>query len=143
MTDVELGQLKKKLLEKRAELEVLLRERSGIEIEQAADPLDQTLGAAQRELEVTTLDRLAEQWRAVAAALKRIEAGDYGICLRCEDDISVKRLKAVPWAPLCLACQERAERDVAEGDAFALPLEWSEGREAVALRAVSRMDEAA
>jgi DnaK suppressor protein len=39
--------------------------------------------------------------------------GTYGICLCCEDPISVKRLQAVPWAELCLGCQERSDRAAA------------------------------
>lgn len=42
--------------------------------------------------------------RAIAAALKRIDAGDYGACVACGDDISVERLDAVPHAPRCRRC---------------------------------------
>jgi len=40
----------------------------------------------------------------VAAALKRIESGDYGYCLNCDEEIAVKRLEIDPAAPLCLDC---------------------------------------
>ena len=35
----------------------------------------------------------------------------YGTCEDCEGEISMKRLKAVPWALRCIPCQERIERD--------------------------------
>lgn len=40
----------------------------------------------------------------IDAALKRIDAGEYGICLRCGGDIAPARLAAVPEAALCRAC---------------------------------------
>ena len=35
----------------------------------------------------------------------------YGLCLRCEEEINLKRLVAVPWAAYCLKCQETADRN--------------------------------
>jgi DnaK suppressor protein len=42
----------------------------------------------------------------VRAALGRIAANTFGICLDCEEEISLKRLMAVPWTPSCIGCQE-------------------------------------
>jgi len=46
-------------------------------------------------------------------ALVRLKRGEYGICVRCEEDINEKRLNAVPWATLCLGCQSAAETESA------------------------------
>jgi RNA polymerase-binding transcription factor DksA len=46
---------------------------------------------------------LAELKR-IDAALGRVEAGTYGICLKCEEPISDARLEAVPDAALCKNC---------------------------------------
>ncbi len=43
----------------------------------------------------------------IRQALTRLEAGKYGVCL-CGDDISEKRLKAIPWAVDCIDCAEAA-----------------------------------
>jgi len=48
------------------------------------------------------------QLRLVEEALDRLDAGDYGICLACEEPIAEKRLRALPWARYCVACQELA-----------------------------------
>ena len=40
-----------------------------------------------------------------------MDRGEYGECLRCSEDINEKRLMAVPWATLCIQCQEDAERE--------------------------------
>jgi DnaK suppressor protein len=43
----------------------------------------------------------------VNEAIERLDAGDYGICHACEEPISEKRLKVLPWAKYCVPCQER------------------------------------
>lgn len=43
-------------------------------------------------------------------ALARIQNQTYGICAECGDDISEKRLKALPFASLCIQCAQSAER---------------------------------
>ena len=48
--------------------------------------------------------------RNVRRALRDIEGGSFGVCLHCEEDISPKRLAAVPWTPFCMQCQEIAGR---------------------------------
>jgi DnaK suppressor protein len=42
----------------------------------------------------------------VEEALDRLDAGDYGICLSCEEPIAEKRLRALPWARYCVTCQD-------------------------------------
>jgi DnaK suppressor protein len=44
--------------------------------------------------------------RETRAALRRVDEGTYGICQECEEPINPRRLAAVPWASLCLRCQE-------------------------------------
>ena len=46
------------------------------------------------------------QLRLVEEALDRLDAGDYGICLACDEPIAEKRLRALPWARYCVKCQE-------------------------------------
>lgn len=41
---------------------------------------------------------------AVAAALRRIEEGEYGYCLRCGEDIAPDRLEHSPTVATCIAC---------------------------------------
>ncbi|HTP34203.1 MAG TPA: TraR/DksA C4-type zinc finger protein [Candidatus Acidoferrales bacterium] len=47
-----------------------------------------------------------EQLRMVEEALDRLDSGDYGICVSCEEPIAPKRLNAIPWARYCVTCQE-------------------------------------
>ena len=55
-------------------------------------------------LHLNSLDYL--QLRMVDEALDRLDSGDYGICLACEEPIPAKRLRAIPWARYCIPCQE-------------------------------------
>jgi len=46
----------------------------------------------------------------VADALKKLEEGVYGICEGCKLPIAKTRLKAIPYARLCVKCQEKKEK---------------------------------
>jgi len=43
-------------------------------------------------------------------AIKKIEEGTFGICEECKSVITKTRLKAVPFARLCVKCQEKKEK---------------------------------
>jgi len=45
-------------------------------------------------------------------ALDRMDAGDYGVCLACDEPIAEKRLLALPWARYCVSCQDNAGFDL-------------------------------
>ena len=116
MTKTELNKYKAQLEAKQAELSGGLRNREGIAIEKTADALDEVQLAGERELAIRNLDREASLLRQVRLALARFTDGSYGVCLHCEEDISPKRLNAVPWASYCLPCQEAADRHEFEAD---------------------------
>lgn len=50
--------------------------------------------------------------REIDFALRRIQDGSFGSCDECGDDIHPERLQAMPFAKLCLDCQEVRERTV-------------------------------
>ena len=117
MTKSELSRYRNMLEIKQAELVQLVRNRDGIAIQKSADALDEVQHATERELAIRSLDRDSNLLRSVRAALRRNDDGSFGVCLHCEEDISPKRLAAVPWAPFCIRCQEiadRCQRDVAD-----------------------------
>jgi DnaK suppressor protein len=116
MTKQELSKFKKILEVKRDELEQVVRKRDAITIEKSADALDEVQHAAERELAIRNLDRESHLLRNVRSALRRIDDGSFGICVHCEEEISPKRLNAVPWTALCIQCQEQADRNREEGN---------------------------
>ncbi|MEO8025331.1 MAG: TraR/DksA family transcriptional regulator [Bryobacteraceae bacterium] len=116
MTKTEVNKYQKILQTKQAELEMMVRNRDGIAIEKSPDALDEVQHAAERELAIRNLDRDSNLLRNVRGALRRIDDGSFGTCLHCEEDISPKRLAAVPWTPYCIQCQEMADRNQEAGE---------------------------
>ena len=114
MTKTEINRLRKVLEARQSELARVLRNRDGIAIEKSPDALDEVQHAAERELAIRNLDRESHLLRHVKGALRRINDGSYGTCLHCEEDISPRRLEAVPWAAYCIRCQELADRNAEE-----------------------------
>jgi DnaK suppressor protein len=51
-------------------------------------------------------ERVLEQ---INQALARMADGTYGRCERCHDEIDFARLKAIPYATLCMSCQKVIE----------------------------------
>jgi DnaK suppressor protein len=124
MTHDELTRFHTALNEKQAELAQALRRRDGITIERAPDSLDQVQLAAERDLATRGLERETALLHNVRSALDRIADGSYGTCMECEEEIRPKRLQAMPWATLCIACQEHADRkDGSRGGRHELLLE--------------------
>ncbi len=110
MTKIELNKYRNVLEAQQAELAQLVHNRDGIAIEKTPDALDEVQLATERELAIRNLDRESHLLRNVRGALRRFDEGSFGVCLHCEEDISPKRLAAVPWTPFCIACQEIFDR---------------------------------
>jgi DnaK suppressor protein len=110
-TPAELAGVQEILERKAAELVHVLRKRDGIAIEKSADQMDEIQYASERDLAIRNVDRESRLLRQVKAALQRLHDGTFGTCLDCESAISPRRLAAVPWAPLCIQCQESADRN--------------------------------
>ena len=85
--------------------------RNAIAIENTADTMDEVRLAEERDLATRLLERDFADIRLVDAALTRIKDGTYGICLRCDETISLNRLGVMPHAAYCVSCQEAVERD--------------------------------
>lgn len=111
MTKNELMGFRNALGLKETEWANAIRNRETILIETNSDVLDQILHARERELELGRLERESILLRDVRAALQRIDAEMFGFCLKCEGEISPRRLAAVPWAPFCINCQQTADNE--------------------------------
>ena len=72
--------------------------------DQATDNFDRefTLGLASTEQKLLNL---------VESALRRIEDKTYGLCEACGKSIPQKRLLAMPYASMCIKCQELEEKE--------------------------------
>ena len=78
-------------------------------VEKTEDEGDLALISHNKELLYSLLETDFRRLQAIEDALKRIEREEYGVCVRCNEDINEKRLIAVPWTSMCIECQEAAE----------------------------------
>jgi DnaK suppressor protein len=69
------------------------------------DFVDQASDDNEVHVNIRLLQTDAKLLRAIESALSRIDDGSYGVCSMCGENISVARLKAVPWTSLCIACK--------------------------------------
>ena len=57
-----------------------------------------------------TLKRRKAKLRDIDIALQRIEDGEYGLCLKCDEPINPKRLEVDPTASFCIDCAHQHEQ---------------------------------
>ncbi len=80
-------------------------ERAPVELDQQAVGRLSRMDALQvQAMALETSRRRAVELRRIAAALARIDEGDYGTCLECGEKIALRRLELAPAAPLCIGC---------------------------------------
>jgi DnaK suppressor protein len=111
MTTLELNEFSRILDNRRSELQTRGRSRDVLSVESTPDELDRIQQASDHDFEVGNLQRSQSQLREVQGAIRRIRDGVFGICAECEEEIGPKRLRALPWAPRCIACQEAEDLD--------------------------------
>ena len=82
--------------------------RKPVELDQTTQGRLSRMDALQvQEMAMEQERRRSTEGRRIEAALLRIEAGDFGYCASCGNDIELKRLANDPAVPLCLACAQR------------------------------------
>lgn len=75
------------------------------------DDLEHSDADIQGDIELALLQMKAEMLIRIDEALVRLDAGQYGSCRECESGISERRLRALPFAVRCQACEERCEQE--------------------------------
>ena len=71
---------------------------------------DMAADTYERELSLNMASTEQEVLYQIDDALKRLDDGSFGVCPQCNGSISMSRLKAVPYASLCIECQRTKER---------------------------------
>jgi DnaK suppressor protein len=103
-----LGRERTTLLERIQEHKERLRAGTGIN----QDPVDLAQAHVSRQRSLILLAQARQQLEQVDAALQRLDEGTYGKCTKCGERIDTPRLNALPYALLCIKCQERQEQIV-------------------------------
>jgi DnaK suppressor protein len=109
----------------RAKLEELSRsfeDRSELAVDTSADPLDVVRASTDRDIRVQTLNMNSRTLADVRRAITAIDEGSYGTCEECEEPISARRLAAIPWAAVCVKCQEVRDQAETGADDFGFSL---------------------
>lgn len=109
MTKIELKTFRRALEAKQSETGTGRASREALAIDSSPDELDRIQNAGEREYAMRHLERNSRLQGEVRDALLRMDDGLFGICGNCEQEINPKRLAALPWAPLCIVCQEAAD----------------------------------
>lgn len=112
-------ELKRILEERRREILSEVHEKIRDVRTEGATPSHTVLDAAesseadiQDDIEFALIQMKAETLNKIDEALRRLEEGAYGYCYECGSEISEQRLRALPFAVRCKACEEA--REVAE-----------------------------
>lgn len=103
-----------KLVEKQRELNEIFEKNKDYSMENLDDGIqdmaDMASNAYTKEFLLSLSDSERSMLKDIQEALERIEDGSYGVCQECEEPINAKRLDAIPWARLCVPCQEKQEK---------------------------------
>ncbi|MFC2165464.1 TraR/DksA family transcriptional regulator [Acidobacteriota bacterium] len=106
---------RKIMLERKQEISYLLsefkNESKQVETGIAQDVGDKAESSYTKEFLLSLSDTERRQLLMIDEALKRIDSDHFGVCLECEKVIKKKRLNVVPWAPLCIGCQQKEEEE--------------------------------
>ena len=102
--------------------ELRLEVESGIRIgrngrpKEGGDNLEDSDAATQGDITLSLLQMRAEMLTRIEQALVRLDAGRYGTCFECDDDIPEPRLRALPFAVRCQSCE--GQRELVQGRAL-------------------------
>ena len=77
----------------------------------SADIVDQASSYTEKNVELRAINRQIKLISKIDSALKRIQDGTYGFCEETGEPIGIKRLIARPVATLCIAAQEKHEKE--------------------------------
>ena len=78
--------------------------------EQVADIADDAVQFYDRQLMMGLGEKEFGKLRLVEEAIEKLDEGQYGICLECEELISEERLTVIPFASYCVDCLESIEK---------------------------------
>ncbi|MBM3469503.1 MAG: hypothetical protein FJX73_01725 [Armatimonadetes bacterium] len=104
---VRLNEELKAIEERLPEVEQVGLDASGSYDEDLVDVASDTF---EREKGLAIENSVHQLLHQIEEALVRVEGGSYGICQVCEQPIHPDRLRALPYAMLCIRCKEREER---------------------------------
>ena len=110
---IDIKAMKKRLLERRKELEHVIEARAETQTDTELDQqrigrLSRMDAIQQQAMEEETGRRREQEIDRIRAAVQRIEEDEFGYCSVCEGPIALKRLENDPATPFCVTCAGKA-----------------------------------
>lgn len=110
---IDLDLLKEKLLSERREMrhdaEISAAERATVVLDQTTVGRLSRMDALQTQAMALETERRREvELKRIDMALERMDAGEYGACTSCGEDIQPKRLEMDPATPVCIDCASKS-----------------------------------
>ena len=93
------------------ELEDQQGERGHAGVRETHDRGDEATADLDSTINITNVSRHLGEIRECQEALHRLENGSFGLCISCDEEIELNRLKANPVSSRCLSCQSKEESD--------------------------------
>lgn len=72
-------------------------------------PADLATDTQQQDMSLFFMENENVQIQDIEEALERIQEDRFGLCEECDREIALERLRAIPYAPLCVECKRRQE----------------------------------
>ena len=76
-------------------------------------PADMATDTQQQDMSLLFMQNENVRLQDIEEALERIHEDRFGLCEECEQEIALERLRAIPYAPLCMECKRRQEEEEA------------------------------
>jgi DnaK suppressor protein len=80
---------------------------------EVVDDVENSGAGIQEGIELSLIQMKAQTLGAVDEALVKVEAGTYGYCVECTEEITEQRLRALPFAVRCTTCEQKREQRAA------------------------------
>ncbi len=114
MNKKQLGQYKEILLDKRMELQTVLKKKSEMEksgtSDESMDSVDQANSNYRTDFNLKRREMVIQQVKEIDEALERINSGEFGDCDNCGEQIPKGRLEVRPNARFCTLCKDEMEK---------------------------------
>ncbi|MCM2267200.1 MAG: TraR/DksA C4-type zinc finger protein [Elusimicrobiales bacterium] len=112
LTSQELAEIAAKLAEMRADIAKNVEDKRNLDLiePEVGDSIDQATQSLDKEILFELSDNERKMLGDIEGALRKMTKGSYGLCEHCKLTIEKKRIKALPSARYCMACQSGSEK---------------------------------
>lgn len=116
-TKPELTEFRDLLMARRAQL---MGDVKGLEAEAFSDETqvvstnhlaDSSFEQYEQEFNISMIENETEELKEIGRALDKLAEGKFGVCESCGIDISIERLRAMPYTRICIHCRSKFEED--------------------------------